>query len=109
MELEAAISAILIRESDYRSSVHSSMAVDAQDVFDGDFPDPAAQAEALLEICQGDIGEAQRIADRNLRFAKYQTDRLYWSRVGVLLSRQEPTVVLERLARNKLQRRAVRM
>lgn len=86
MELEAAFSAILIRESDYRSSVHSSMDVDAQDVLHEDFPDPAAQAEALVEICQGDIDEAQSIANTNLRFAKYQTDRLYWWRVGILIS-----------------------
>jgi hypothetical protein len=81
---------------------------DGQAAFKVHFPDPAEQAEALLEICQGDIGEAQGIADTNLRFAKYQADRLYWSRVGVLISTQEPMVVMERLAKNKLKRSAAR-
>jgi hypothetical protein len=81
------------------------MAVDAQAVFHEDFPDPAQQAEALLEICQGDVWEAQAIAATNLRFSKCQTDRTYWSRVEILILKQEQAVVTERLEKNKLKRR----
>lgn len=82
------------------------MAVDAQAVFYEDFPDPAQQAEALLEICQGDVGEAQAIAATNLKFSKYQADRIYWSRVETLIVKQRQAVVMERLEKNKLKRRA---
>ena len=61
-----------------------------QAVLKGHFPDPAEQAEALLEICQGDLDEARSIADTNLKFAKCLADRIYWSRVRVLISGQEP-------------------
>ena len=82
------------------------MAVDAQAVFHEDFPDPREQAEALLEICQGDISEAQAIAATNLRFSKCQADRIYWSRVEILILNQEQTVVMERLEKNRRKRRA---
>jgi hypothetical protein len=84
------------------------MGIDGQAVFKEDFPDPAEQAEALLEVCQGDIGEAHGIAATNLKYAKYQADRLYWSRVEALILKQEPNVVLDRLANNRLKRRAHR-
>jgi hypothetical protein len=80
---------------------------DSQAVLKACFPDPAEQAEALLEICQGDIGEAQGIAATNFKFAKDPPDRIYWSRVGVLILRQEPAAVRERLANNKLKRSAI--
>jgi hypothetical protein len=69
---------------------------------------PWNTAEALLEICQGDIGEAEGIAATNLEFAKYQADRIYWSRGRVLISRQERAVVMERLANNRLKRSTAR-
>ena len=71
------------------------------------FPDPAEQAEALLETCEGDIHEAKGIAATNYKFANYPADRLYWSRVEVLISAQEPAGVIERLASSKLRRNAV--
>jgi hypothetical protein len=61
---------------------------DDQAVFNDNFPDPAEQAEALLESCQGDVCEAQTIATTNFKYAKYQADQLYWSRVEVLLLQQ---------------------
>jgi hypothetical protein len=70
--------------------------------FEREFPDPAKQAEALLETCQGNIGEAQGIALTNLKFANYPVDRLYWMRVEALISNQEPAVVMERLLTCKL-------
>lgn len=82
------------------------MAVDRQAVFHEDFPDPAAQAEALLEICQGDVFEAQTIAATNLRFSKCQADQTYWSRVETLILKQEQTVVTERREKSKLKRSA---
>jgi hypothetical protein len=69
---------------------------------------PRDQVEALLEICQGDIGEAQEIAVTNFKFAKCQEDRLYWTRVGALILKQEPTVVMERFSNNKLKGNATR-
>jgi hypothetical protein len=84
------------------------MDVDGQPVFNGHFPNPVEQAEALLEICQGDVHEAQAIATTNLKFAKYQADRLYWSRVEALISKQEPEAVMERLANCKVRRRVLR-
>ena len=62
------------------------------------FPDPADQAEALLETCQGDIGEAEEIAITNFKFAKCQEDQIYWTRVEALISKQDPAVVMERLS-----------
>jgi hypothetical protein len=62
----------------------------------------------LLEICQGDIGEAQEIAVTSFKFAKSQEDRLYWTQVEALILKQEPTVVMERLSNNKLKRNATR-
>jgi hypothetical protein len=82
------------------------MGIDAQAVFHDDFPDPSEQAEALLEICQGDVCEAQAIADTNLRFSKCQEDRAYWSRVETLILQQNQAVVVERLEKHKLKRRA---
>ena len=82
------------------------MAVDAQAVFHEDFPDPGEQAEALLEICQGDVCEAQAIAATNLRFSRCQADRTYWLRVETLILKQEQAVFVERLEKNKLKRRA---
>lgn len=84
------------------------MGDEGQAVFTKHFPDPAEQAEALLELCQADIGEAQGIAATNLKFAKNQVDRIYWSSVGVLISRQEPALVTERLANRRLKRSAAR-
>jgi hypothetical protein len=55
-------------------------------VFEADFPVPAEQAEALLEICQGDVVEARRIADTNLEFAEGEEKRRYWSIVCVLFA-----------------------
>jgi hypothetical protein len=69
---------------------------------------PRDQVEALLQICQGDIGEAQEIAVTNFKFAKCQEDRLYWTRVEALILKQEPTVVMERLSNNKLKRNVTR-
>jgi hypothetical protein len=105
LELEANHNAILIQKASSRSSAHLSMAVDGQAVFHENFPDPAEQAEALLEICQGDVREAQAIAATNLRFSGCQTDRIYWSRVETLILKQEHAVVVERLEKNKLKRR----
>jgi len=63
-------------------------------MFEGEFPDPAKQAEALLETCQGDVREAQGIAVTNLKFAQNLVDRLYWLRVAALVSNHEPAVVM---------------
>lgn len=82
------------------------MVVDVQAAFPEDFPDPAEQAEALLEICQGDMREAHAIAATNLRFSKCQADRTYWSRVEILIMKQQQTVVMERLEKSRLKRRA---
>jgi hypothetical protein len=82
--------------------------VDEQALFIGCFPDPAEQAEALLEICQGDIGEALGIAGTNFNFAKSQEDQLYWTRVEALIAKQEPAVVMERLSNNQRKRNAAR-
>jgi predicted lipoprotein len=81
---------------------------DEQAVFNDNFPDPAEQAEALLETCQGDVCEAQTIATTNFKYAKYQADQLYWSRVEVLLLQQGPAAVMERLANSRLRRRTQR-
>src|SRR5262249_46768076 len=89
LEIKTHESAILIQKASCRSSAHSGMAVDGQAVFHEDFPDPAEQAEALLETCQGDVCEAQGIAATNLRFSKCPADRIYWSRVETLILRQE--------------------
>jgi hypothetical protein len=83
--------------------------VDEQALFIRRFPDPAEEAEALLDICQGNIGEAQGIAVTNFKFAKCQEDQLYRTRVEVLISKQEPAVVMERLSNNQLKRNAARM
>jgi hypothetical protein len=63
------------------------MTIDGETAFDADFPVPAEQAEALLEICQGDVVEARRIADTNLEFAVAEEMRRYWSTVCACLSR----------------------
>jgi hypothetical protein len=84
------------------------MAVDGQAVFHEDFPDPAEQAEALLETCQGDVCEARGIAATNLRFSKCQADRIYWSRVETVILTQEQTAVVARLEKDKLKRQAAR-
>ena len=72
------------------------MTISAQAVFNKDFPDPTEQAEALLEICQGDMCEAQAIIVTNLKYAQCQTDRLYWSRVEALVSNMTQTVVMSK-------------
>jgi|HubBroStandDraft_2_1064218.scaffolds.fasta_scaffold1912690_1 hypothetical protein len=82
------------------------MLVDDHTLCKGGFPDPGEQAEALLEICQGEIGEAQGIVATNLKFARPPEARLYWSRVEVLISKQEPTAVVEWLSVSKLKRSA---
>jgi hypothetical protein len=82
------------------------MLVDDHTLCKRGFPDPTEQAEALLEICQGDIGEAQGIVTTNLKFARHPEDRHYWSRVKVLISKQEPTAVVEWLSVSKLKRSA---
>jgi predicted lipoprotein len=81
---------------------------DDQAVFNDNFPDPAEQAEALLESCQGDVCEAQTITATNFKYAKYRADQLYWSRVEVLLLQQGPAAVMERLANSRLRRRTQR-
>ena len=81
--------------------------MDGQPLLKAHFPDPAEQAEALLETCEGDIREAKGIAATNYKFANYPADRLYWSRVEVLISAQELAGVIERLASSKLRRNAV--
>ena len=63
------------------------MSIDCETAFEADFPVPAEQAEALLEICQGDVVEARRIADINLEFAGAEEMRRYWSSVGACLSK----------------------
>jgi len=63
------------------------MSIDGQTAFEADFPVPAEQAEALLEICQGDVAEARRIADTNLEFAGGEEMRHYWSTVCACLSK----------------------
>lgn len=70
--------------------------------FEGEFPDPAKQAEVLLETCHSNVREALEIALINLKFAKCQVDRLYWMRVKALISNQEPAVLMERLLTCKL-------
>ena len=66
------------------------MSVNGQTAFEPNFPNPGEQAEALLEICDGDIREAQIIAATNLRFASDATERRYWSTVETLILKQEP-------------------
>jgi hypothetical protein len=50
-------------------SIEQSSA-EGRTVFEADFPFPAEQAEDLLEICQGYVVEARRIADTNLELPK---------------------------------------
>ena len=100
---------LLLRNSDREGKllpVRAFMAVDAKAVFHEDFPDPREQAEALLEICQGDVLEAQAIAGTNVRFSRCQDDQTYWSRVESLILQHEPAAVVERLEENKLKSRA---
>jgi hypothetical protein len=80
MELITGVLAILIQKASCQS-----VDVESQPVFKGPFPDPEQQAEALLEICQGDVDEAQRIAATNLKFARSWDDGIYWLRVGGLI------------------------
>lgn len=75
-------------------------------MFHEDFPDPAEQAQALLEICEGDVHEAQAIAAMNLEFSKREGDRIYWSRVETFIFNQEQAAIVERLEKNTLKRRA---
>jgi hypothetical protein len=70
------------------------MAIGGQVVFNEEFPDPAEQAEVLLEICQGDICEAQAIVVTNLKYANCHTDRVYWLRVEALISNQYQAMVM---------------
>jgi hypothetical protein len=65
------------------------MGVDSQPAIEAEFPDPAAQAVALLEACHGDIREAELFAAINVRSARNERDRNYWTRVRVLISRTD--------------------
>jgi hypothetical protein len=67
------------------------MNTESQRALEADFPDPAEQAEALLELCEGDICEAELIADTNLKFANDEGERRYWSRVKHSIANQYPT------------------
>lgn len=64
------------------------MSSDAPQALEAGFPDPAQQAEALLEVCQGDVHEAQAIVGTNLKFATEEAERRYWCSVEALLSKQ---------------------
>jgi len=65
------------------------MLIDAKGLGEGEFPDPVAQAEALLEMCRGDIHEAQLLASTNITFARNEGDHHYWSRVKLLIPGRE--------------------
>jgi hypothetical protein len=67
------------------------MSIENQRALEADFPDPAEQAEALLELCEGDICEAELIADTNLKFANDEGERRYWSRVKHEIVKQDST------------------
>jgi hypothetical protein len=70
------------------------MTIGGPAVFNEDFPDPAQQAEALVEICRGDMCAAQAIIVTNLKYAKCRTDRLYWSRVEAWIANQDQAMVM---------------
>jgi hypothetical protein len=80
MELVTGVFAILIQKASCESA-----GVESQPVCKGPFPDPEQQAEALLEICPGDVDEAQGIAATNLKFARSWDDGVYWLRVEGLI------------------------
>jgi hypothetical protein len=80
MELVTGVLAILIQKASCES-----VGFESQPVFKGPFPDPEQQAEALFEICQGDVEEAQGIAAINLKFARSWDDGIYWLRVEGLI------------------------
>lgn len=67
------------------------MSIGGQPAFEPNFPNPEEQAEALLEICEGDIREAQIIAATNLRFASDTEERRYWSSVEALILKRDPS------------------
>ena len=62
------------------------MSIDGQHEFGGEFPNPAEHAEALLEVCGGDIHEVRIIVAACLKCAKDEKERRYWSRVALVLS-----------------------
>ena len=63
------------------------MSINDEYALETNFPNPGEQAEALLEICEGDVREAQSIAATNLRFAGDAKERRYWWCVGALLAK----------------------
>jgi hypothetical protein len=65
------------------------MGVDCQPASEAEFPDPAEQAVALLEACHGDIREAEWFAAINVRSARDERDRNYWTRVRLLVSKPD--------------------
>ena len=77
-------------------------------MFEADFPVPAEQAEALLEICQGDVVEARRIADTNPEFAEGEELLCYWSTVCACLSKHVSNDVANAGDQQGLSRRAPR-
>jgi len=84
------------------------MSIHGETAFEADFPVPAEQAEALLEICQGDVVEARRIADTNLEFAGAEEMCRYWSSVGACLSKHVSNDGANACDQQALSRRAPR-
>ena len=107
MEPSARRLAILIERASQHLFEQQNVDGDIRTVCEKYFPDPAEQADALLEFCEGEIDEARRIAAINHKFARHEADRIYWARVEALISTQERDAVIERLVANKLKRRTV--
>ena len=68
------------------------MLIAANALAEGEFPDPAEQAVALLEMCQGDIREARLLASTNVTFARSEGDLHYWSRVTLLIPEEDKLI-----------------
>jgi hypothetical protein len=87
MELGTRFSAIPQQESKLPLiNCSQAMGVNRQPAIEAGFPNPAEQVVALLEACRGDISEAQLLAAINVKSARNEGDRDYWSRVSVLIS-----------------------
>ena len=71
------------------------MDVNGQLAAGAEFPDPAKQALALLEACQGDIREASLFACINALSARNKGDRHYWSHVRLLILKWSLTGIPE--------------
>lgn len=66
--------------------MNQSMITENQPAFE--FPNPEEQADVLMEICEVDVQDAQTIATHNVKFARNERNRDYWSRVKGLISKE---------------------